>query len=175
MDNRSPRWAPAVTLPLAVAGLGLSTYLTWVHYAEPRSLSCPDTGVINCTKVTTSPESMIFGVIPVALTGALYFLAMAGLTLPGVWRSALPWLRRIRFAGAVAGIGMVCYLVYVEAVVVHAICLYCTAVHALTFALFVAVLAATLLTADTDTGSRRVDDDAPSTSLKALGSRRSLR
>jgi uncharacterized membrane protein len=41
--------------------------------------------------------------------------------------------------------GMVCYLVYVEAVVVRAICLYCTAVHVVTFALFVAVLAATLL------------------------------
>jgi uncharacterized membrane protein len=144
MADHHRRWAPAVTLPLALTGLGLSAYLTWVHYAEPRALSCPDTGVINCTKVTTSTESMIFGVIPVALTGAVYFLAMTGLTVPPAWRARSPWLRRARLAGVLAGVGMVCYLVYVEAVVVHAICLYCTAVHVATVALFVAVLAATL-------------------------------
>jgi uncharacterized membrane protein len=150
--DRAPRWAPWATLPLAVVGLGLSTYLTWVHYTEPRALSCPDTGVINCTKVTTSPESMIFGVLPVALAGALYFLAVTGLTLPAAWRSPSRSLARARLAAAVGGIGMVCYLVYVEAVVVHALCLYCTAVHVVTFALFVTVLAATLFPplADTD-------------------------
>lgn len=131
-------------LALALAGLGLSTYLTWVHYTEPRALSCPDTGVINCTKVTTSPESMIFGVIPVALAGALYFLAMTALVVPASWRSRSQLVHTARLLGAVAGIGMVCYLVYVEAVVVHAICLYCTAVHAITFILFVAILAAAL-------------------------------
>lgn len=147
-----------MTLPLALAGLGLSAYLTWVHYTEPRALSCPDTGVINCTKVTTSPESMIFGAIPVALTGALYFLVMTGFNLPAAWRASSPWLSRARLAGAVGGIGMVCYLVYVEAVLVHAICLYCTAVHVVTFALFLAVLSATLLTPLTD----GVDDTDPS-------------
>jgi uncharacterized membrane protein len=140
----APRWASAVTLPLAVAGLALSTYLTYVHYAEPRSLSCPDTGVINCTKVTTSPQSMLFGHIPVALAGALYFVAMTALMLPPLWRSSRPLVRYGRAASAVAGIAMVCYLVYVEAVVVHALCLYCTGVHVVTFALFVATLAATV-------------------------------
>ena len=159
MADRHPRWGPAVTLPLALVGLGLSTYLTWVHYTEPRALSCPDTGVINCTKVTTSPESMIFGVLPVALTGALYFLVMTGLTVPVAWRASSPWLSRGRLAGAVVGIGMVCYLVYVEAVVVHAICLYCTAVHVVTFGLFVAVLTATLFPPLTDADASPVDDD----------------
>jgi uncharacterized membrane protein len=157
-----------VTFPLGVIGLGLSTYLTWVHYTEPRALSCPDTGVVNCTKVTTSPESMIFGLIPVALTGALYFLAITGLTLPAAWRSRSPLLGRVRVAGAVAGIGMVCYLVYVEAVVVHAICLYCTAVHVVTFALFVAVLAATLFPPLTDTDA---DDELAHASLERSPSR----
>jgi uncharacterized membrane protein len=160
MADRAPRWAPWVTLPLTLVGLGLSTYLTWVHYTEPRALSCPDTGVINCTKVTTSPESMIFGLIPVALTGAMYFLAMTGLTLPASWRSRSRWLTRIRLASAIAGIGMVCYLVYVEAVVVHAICLYCTAVHVVTFALFVAVLAATLFPSIDDADASDAADRA---------------
>ena len=141
------RWAPVVTLPLALVGLALSTYLTYVHYAEPRSLSCPDTGVVNCTKVTTSPESMLFGVIPVALAGAVYFLLLAALLAPAAWRSSRRELMVARLATVVGGVGMVCYLVYVEAVVVHALCLYCTGVHVIMFALFVAVLAATVLPA----------------------------
>lgn len=135
-----PRWALAVTLPLALLGLAVSTYLTYVHYAEPRALSCPDTGVINCTKVTTSPESMLFGVFPVALAGALYFLIVSVLVTPAVWRSTARSLRTLRLGLAVAGVGMVCYLVYVEAVKVHALCLYCTGVHVITFLLFVAIL-----------------------------------
>lgn len=135
-----PRWAPAVTLPLALLGLGLSTYLTYVHYAEPRALSCPDSGVINCTKVTTSPESMLFGFFPVALAGALYFVAVTALVTPTAWRSGHAVVGRTRIAVAVTGVGMVCYLVYVEAVKVHALCLYCTGVHLVTFLLFVAIL-----------------------------------
>jgi uncharacterized membrane protein len=149
------RWAAPLTTALAVAGLGLSTYLTYVHYAEPRALSCPDTGVINCTKVTTSPQSLVFGVIPVAVTGAVYFLAMTALCLPVVWRRWNRWAGPLRTAGAVSGVGMVCYLVFVEAVQVKALCLYCTAVHVVTFALFVAVLMATAL------APVRLDLDSP--------------
>ena len=134
-----------MTLPLAVAGLALSIYLTYVHYAEPRSLSCPDTGVINCTKVTTSPESVLFSFLPVALAGALYFLVMTVLVTPPAWRSRLPALTVARMVGGIGGVAMVCYLIYVEAVVVHALCLYCTVVHVIAFALFIAVLAAALL------------------------------
>ena len=144
MAERAPRWAPIVTLPLALLGLGLSTYLTYVHYAEPRALSCPDTGVVNCTKVTTSPESMLFGFFPVALAGALFFLFVTALMLPVAWRSTSRLIGQLRLAAAIAGVGMVCYLVYVEAVEVKALCLYCTGVHVIMFALFVAVLAAWL-------------------------------
>lgn len=141
----APRWAWPVTLIPALGGLATSVYLTWVHYTEPTTLSCPDTGVINCTKVTTSPESMIFGVIPVAVTGIVFFTVMAVLSSPMAWSADSPWLDRLRVAGAVGGIGMVLYLVYVEVVQVKAICLWCTAVHVLAFVLFVGVLAGTLL------------------------------
>jgi uncharacterized membrane protein len=138
----APRWAPAVTLPLALLGLAVSTYLTYIHYAAPRALSCPETAVINCTKVTTSPESMLLGFFPVALAGALYFLVVTALVTPAAWRSGRAVVGQLRIAAAVAGIGMVCYLIYVEAVQVHALCLYCTGVHLVTFLLFVAILGA---------------------------------
>lgn len=136
-------WAARLSLPLALAGLGVSTYLTWEHYSAGTTLSCPDTGVVNCLKVTTSAQSMIAGV-PVALLGAIYFVGMSVLCLPRVWRSRRAMVQWLRLGGAVAGIGMVLYLVAVELLVVRAICLWCTAVHVLAFGLFVAVLAAFL-------------------------------
>jgi uncharacterized membrane protein len=66
------------------------------------------------------------------------------LCVPWAWtarRPALPWLR---LAGAASGIVMVLYLIAVEAFVVRAICLWCTAVHVVTFVLFLAVLTAFL-------------------------------
>lgn len=140
----SPRWAPWATLPLSIAGGAVSAYLTWMHYTAPAGLSCPDTGVVNCTKVTTSAQSMVFAVTPVAVLGVAFFVAMTGLCLPMMWRSPQRWVSILRFAGAVAGAGMVCYLVGVELLAVHAICLWCTAVHGLAVALFVMVLAAHL-------------------------------
>ncbi len=146
-----------------MAGLAVSGYLTYVHYTTPTALSCPDTGVINCVKVTTSPQSMIFGVIPVAVTGLGYFAVMTALSTPWAWRSPSPVLRGARVGGAVAGIGMVCYLVYVELVVVDAICLWCTAVHALTFLLFLTTVAATVLRALPDADEPEADNTLAAT------------
>lgn len=142
-DAAPPRWAAAATLPAAVAALGVSAYLAWAHYVEPTALSCPDTGVVNCTKVTTSPQSMVLGV-PVAVIGVMFFVAMSALCTPVAWRSRRREVALGRLAGAVTGVATVCYLVAVEALVVHAICLWCTAVHVLAFGLFVGVLAAHL-------------------------------
>jgi len=153
-EASSPRWAPWATLPLAVVGLALSAYLTVVHYTEPTALACPATGAIDCTKVTTSAQSSLLGV-PVALAGAVYFLAMTILLLPAAWRSRSRRLMLLRVGGAVAGIGMVLWLVYAEFVILPAICLWCTAVHLVTFALFVSVVAAAAWGGDVEDEDRR--------------------
>lgn len=54
-------------------------YLTAAHYANIAPY-CPDKGIINCTKVTTSVFSMIDGV-PIALLGLTWFALMAALAL----------------------------------------------------------------------------------------------
>jgi uncharacterized membrane protein len=141
----SPRWAPWVSLPLTLIGLAVSIYLTAKHFQHTPLAGCSEGGTVNCTKVTTSPQSEIFGHIPVAVTGLVYYVAMVALTTPWAWRAANPWIARLRLAGAISGIGMVVYLVYVEAVQLKAICLYCTGVHVITFLLFLAILAAYLL------------------------------
>jgi uncharacterized membrane protein len=142
---RNARWAWWVTLPIALAGLGVSTYLTYVHFNNPAALPCSASGVVDCLKVTTSSQSEIFGHIPVAVTGLAYFFVMTLLMTPWAWRAANPWIGWLRLAGALSGVGMVLYLVYVEAVQLKALCLWCTGVHILTFLLFLAVLTAYLL------------------------------
>lgn len=142
-----PRWLAPLALLLVVAGIGDATYLTIAHYTTPVILTCPETAVINCTKVTTSPFSAILGV-PLAVLGLLFFLAMLPLQLPVAWRSVNPWVRRLRLAAAASGVLMVFWLLYVELFQLNAICLYCTAVHVLTVALFVVTALGTALTAD---------------------------
>ena len=140
-QRRTPKWVLASCFALSVAAVGISSYLTFIHYAEPTALACPDTGVVNCTLVTTSSWSMLLGV-PVAVLGLVWALAMAALTTPWAWRADAAWVDRTRLALAGAAAAMVVYLVYVELFRIGAICLWCTAVHVIVVSLFGVVLGA---------------------------------
>jgi uncharacterized membrane protein len=139
-----PRWASPTATVLSLAGLGVSSYLTVAHFASGVVLACPDSGVIDCEKVTTSPESVIFGV-PVAALGLIFFGAMILLNLPRAWASPAALARRARLGLAASGVGFAIYLIYTELFIVHAICLWCTSAHVLAFFLFVVLLFATSL------------------------------
>lgn len=128
-------WLPWTTLALSIAGVAVAAYLTYEHFTAGSTLACPDTGVVNCLKVTSSEYSEVFG-IPVALLGLGFFVAMTVLCLPQVWRSASPWPGRVRLAAVVVGVLFVFYLVWAELFQIDAICLWCTVVHALTLVLF---------------------------------------
>jgi uncharacterized membrane protein len=130
---------------LALLGLGISIYLTYVHFKKVPLAGCAESSHVNCTKVTTSSQSEIFGHIPVAITGLAFYIAMVAFMTPWAWHATNAWVYRIRLAATASGVGMVVYLVYVEVFQLKAICLYCTAVHIVTFLLFFAVLAAYLL------------------------------
>jgi uncharacterized membrane protein len=136
----APLWFQLVTWALAIAGLGVSTYLTITHYDSSVPLACSDTGTINCALVTHSAESMVFGVFPVAVLGLAFYVFMAAATSPWAWRLKFPALTWIRIASVVVGIGFVLYLVYTELFTLDAICLWCTSVHVLTFVLFVLIV-----------------------------------
>jgi len=130
-----PGWVALAGSALSVLGIALGTYLTVAHYTTASVLACAETGVINCTKVTSSSYSVVLGV-PVALGGLLYFVAMLPLQLPNAWRSPSPTIRRARLVWSLLGVVTVLWLVYVELFRLDAICLYCTAVHVVTVALF---------------------------------------
>jgi uncharacterized membrane protein len=127
------------TLALSLAGLGMSIYLTVEHFLNGSSLACPATGVVNCVKVTTSPQSVVFG-IPVPVLGLVFFAWMIALSTPPAWRSPRPEVRLARLLSVIVGIGFVLYLIYAELVLIGNICLECTSIHVITFALFVLVV-----------------------------------
>jgi uncharacterized membrane protein len=131
-----PLWFQLVTWILSLAGLGVSIYLTIAHFTDKPLAGCSESGLVNCTKVTTSPQSYVFG-IPVAVLGLAFFVAAVALMSPWGWRSARREVALIRIASLVVGMGFVLYLLYAELFTIGSICLYCTSVHAITFLLFV--------------------------------------
>ena len=138
-SSQPPRGLLAAALSVCIAGLLVSAYLTYEHFTASSTLACPNTGTINCAKVTTSEYSRLAG-IPIAVLGLLFFAGMTLLCTPPLWRQRTPWPGRARLAAATTGLLFVFYLVWAELFRINAICLWCTVVHALTLALF-AVLA----------------------------------
>lgn len=146
------RWLQLTTLILSLAGLGVSIYLTIAHYTSSTILACSANSFVNCSEVTTSSESVIFGIFPVAVLGLAFYVFMVAISSPWAWRSdfsPIPWLRLggrpitirwIRLGAVITGMAFVLYLVYAELIEIGRICEYCTAVHIITFALFALIV-----------------------------------
>jgi uncharacterized membrane protein len=130
-------WLRWTTFALALIGLGVSIYLTYAHYTESALAGCTETtGVVNCGKVTTSEQSVVFG-IPVAVLGLAFYVFMVAIMSPWAWQARRREVGLVRIASLVVGIGFVLYLIYAELFDIGSICLYCTSVHVITFFLFV--------------------------------------
>jgi uncharacterized membrane protein len=138
----APRWLRLATLILSVFGLGVSVYLTIAHFTTAAVLACSDKGFVNCAKVTTSAQSVVFGIFPVAVLGLAFYVFMVVVNTPWAWRSTWAWRSRLpviywaRLGSVIIGMIFVLYLVFAEIVQIGSICLWCTSVHVTTFALF---------------------------------------
>jgi uncharacterized membrane protein len=116
---------------LSLISIAIAIYLTIVHYNTQIALVCSSSGIVNCEHVLSSSYASIPGTsIPVSIAGIVWSVGAAALAVSAwlVW----PEKHIIRIAElAWAGVGMcsVFYLVYAELVLLHAICLWCTAVH----------------------------------------------
>jgi uncharacterized membrane protein len=131
------RLAYAVAI-IALIGLGVASYLTYVHYAGSAPV-CLSSG--GCEKVQTSHYSKLAG-IPVSVLGLVgYAGLLASLLVPG--ENGL-------FAGALialTGFGFSAYLTYLELFKIHAICQWCVA-SAVLMALLAVVTVLRLVTAE---------------------------
>jgi uncharacterized membrane protein len=106
-------------LAVVLAGVGVASYLTYVHYAGLQPFCAG--GGHGCERVQSSSYARLGG-IPVALLGLAGYLAIAAALLaPG---------ERARLAAAalaVSGFGFSAYLTYLELFVIDAICQWCVA------------------------------------------------
>jgi uncharacterized membrane protein len=123
------------TFLLSLIGLGLSIYLTVTHF-DKQLLACSGTGFVDCAKVTTSAQSRFLGV-PVAFLGLANYVVMTALNSPWGWRAKSYWLHVVRFVLAIGAMCFVLWLISAELLIIDNICLYCTGVHIVTFALLV--------------------------------------
>ncbi len=136
----APTWLQWTSLVLSLAGLGMSIYMTIAHYTSTNILVCSNKGYIDCAKVTTSPESMVFNIFPVAVLGLAFYVFMTAINTPWAWRSGIAAIWWARLAGIITGIGFVLYLIYAEVIQIGNLCLDCTTVHVITFLLFVVLI-----------------------------------
>ena len=113
MTDRTLRLAVGL---VALAGVGVAGYLTYVQY-RPAALIC--TGGGGCETVQESEYAEIVG-IPVALLGLVAYLAVLGLV---AWDSELA--RTLAAAIALAAVGFAAYLVAVQAFAIEAWCVWC--------------------------------------------------
>jgi uncharacterized membrane protein len=137
MSRRCPVGG-VILIALALAGIGVSAYLTVVHYAGVAPV-CTTGGVVDCGAVTSSSYSMVPATsIPVSLLGIAWFAVSGGMALMAVIAarhgSAEPASLRIgHVLWAVIGVMVVLYLVYGE-IDLRRLCEWCTAVHVLVIA-----------------------------------------
>jgi uncharacterized membrane protein len=114
MSRRALRIAMIV---LATIGLGVASYLTYVHYSGSPPV-CTAGG--SCLKVQTSIYSKLAGV-PVALMGLVGYVAILASLLAPESEST----RFATLAFTLAGFGFSAYLTYRELFSIHAICEWC--------------------------------------------------
>ncbi len=104
-------------IALTAIGLGVATYLTYIHYAGLNPV-CTAGG--SCLKVQTSVYSSLAGV-PVALMGLIgYILIMGSLLAPEGETSRLATMSLV-----LVGVGFSAYLTYRELFSIHAVCEWC--------------------------------------------------
>jgi uncharacterized membrane protein len=127
-----------LALVAGVAGLAISIYLTVVHYSTIPP-ACPANAVINCEQVLSSPYGVIGGsAIPTSAAGILWF-AVSALLAAGLLAGRTQ-LARVQLGWAAIGLVTVLALVYLEIVRLGAVCIWCSAAHALVLLIFLIAL-----------------------------------
>ena len=129
--NRGATWplppdrVTNVLLPiLAVLGLGVALYLT---YVETRQVSAVCGPVGDCNAVQASPYAKLFGVLPVGLLGALGYVGILVAFALSRWSTGtLGDIAPLGLLGMAAfGVIFSLWLTYIELFVIRAVCIWC--------------------------------------------------
>lgn len=115
-----PRWVLIFMLVVALFGFADAAYLS-AEYFTGGTPVC--TVIQGCDIVTTSAYARI-GPMPIALLGAVYYLALIVGLVVYLDKRNVRWLQRVALL-PILGFGFTLYLVYLMAFVIDAWCIYC--------------------------------------------------
>jgi uncharacterized membrane protein len=119
LTDRERRARRVLLGALAIVGLLISAYLSWVHYMGVVPVCLSGSG--GCETVQSSSYATIFGV-PVAVVGLVGY---SGLLFSASLRGEVGIY--LGFLVALVGVLFSAYLTYLELFVIHAICEWCVA------------------------------------------------
>jgi uncharacterized membrane protein len=122
---------------LAIVGLGVAAYLTYVHYAGIKP-AC--TAGQSCLKVQTSQWSKLDGV-PVALIGLIGYIGI----LTSLIAPDREEIRLATLAMTLIGFAFSAYLTYRELFSIHAVCEWCASSAVIMMLLLISSVARYLL------------------------------
>jgi uncharacterized membrane protein len=153
---------------LAVIGLGVAAYLTYIHYA---GINPACTAGQSCIKVQTSIWSKVGGV-PVALLGLIGYVGILGTLLA-------PDREETRLATlglTLIGVAFSAYLTYRELFSIHAICEWCVSSAVILTLLLIGAIARYLIGAPLEAGGPldHGGDGTPDEAPPAVEGRRDL-
>ncbi|HXY69024.1 MAG TPA: vitamin K epoxide reductase family protein [Gemmatimonadales bacterium] len=126
---------------LALVGLLVSTYLLLYKLGVLGSIKCVGSG--GCERVNLSRWSSFLG-LPVAAYGVAGYVALLAVALYGLREDRVAVPGPTRWLAALAGLGLLfsLYLLALELLVIHALCLWCTVSGVVILAIFVVSAAA---------------------------------
>lgn len=120
----SASWMDAAVPLLSVVGLGVALYLTYVETQSVEAFCGP---VGDCNAVQSSPYSMVWGILPVGLLGAIGYAAILAAWF--IARQNWGWVSKYAplavFSMALFGAVYSIYLTYLELFVILAVCIWC--------------------------------------------------
>jgi uncharacterized membrane protein len=123
-NHTQSRWPTWIVALLAILGIGVAAYLTFVETTRSQAICGP---IGNCNSVQQSPYARLFGILPVGVLGLVGYAAI--LIAWFVQRSAT---ERIQNYAAVAiwamswfGMLFSIYLTFLEAFVIGSTCVWC--------------------------------------------------
>jgi uncharacterized membrane protein len=119
-----PNWMELAIPVLALIGLGVAGYLTYVETQLAEAFCGP---VGDCNAVQSSPYARIFGVIPIGLLGVIGYVTILAVWSWGRFRDDRwsQYAYRVIFVLALFGTVFSLYLTYLEPFIIKAVCMWC--------------------------------------------------
>jgi len=129
-----------ILLVMSAIGIWASATVLIIFYTLKQQLPFCPTGTYNvfgyyihldCGAVLSSSYSVVFG-IPLELAALVYFLVNVAMVFVIAFASdrAAKLTVNLLFVWRFLGVALVPYLIFVELFLIHAICVYCTIMHA---------------------------------------------